>query len=569
MEARGKTINDWFAIVQQSLVLLPRFQRHEAWSHRQIEGLLENILREPSLPIGALLVLEVGDSELFHSRPIVGAPARAGRPLLHLLDGQQRMTALWRSLTADYDGLTLLVDFSQQPLDDGAVDLIDDAPDVRAEQRWVHKGTRRPIWVDDDAELFRKNLIPIACLCPGQKGETRLKAYREAVAKAGLDAYAYLDRFYALRQRVASYVIPFLALPVRTSKETALDVFIKMNTSASPLSDFDIVVAQLEEAMGESLHDKVAELQAAVPSLAAYGNVEDNVLAVAALLNGKAALKTTYLDKDFGRSLAEVWPRLIHGFRRGLDFLQREGIFGAKALPSEVAVYLTCALWADVPEHGFDQEGNARAVIRKALWRACCTNRYVKTATTRAHADYKVLALMIAGAANGAVPELFDEKLNPIPDESELISAGWPGRKDRLPRAILAASLRQGGLDFADGAPATPQNVMRREYHHIFPVAGFPDGTAENEFNRALNCALITWRTNRKLSASAPADYLRARTEAAALGENAIRARLATHLVPYDVMARGDYSAFLEERARIVREAIVALCDGHEPVIRQ
>ena len=109
MEARGKTIEQWFSMVQQAQILLPRFQRHEAWRPAQIVGLLENILRKPSLPIGALLVLEVGDHELFQSRPIVGAPARAGKPQMHLLDGQQRLTALWRSLCGDYEDLSLFV----------------------------------------------------------------------------------------------------------------------------------------------------------------------------------------------------------------------------------------------------------------------------------------------------------------------------------------------------------------------------------------------------------------------------------------------------------------------------
>jgi hypothetical protein len=259
-----------------------------------------------------------------------------------------------------------------------------------------------------------------------------------------------------------------------------------------------------------------------------------------------------------------VWPRLQYGFRRGLEFLRQEGIFGEKLLPSEVAVYLTCALWADVPEHGFDQEGNARATIRKALWRACCTNRYGKTATTRAFADYKTLAAMIAGQQS-TTPELFDDATYPAPDESELMSAAWPGRKDRLPRAMLAVSLRHGAHDFADGAPATPENIKKREYHHIFPVAGFPDGTPESDINRALNCALITWRTNRKLSASTPAAYIKARTEATTLGEDAIRRRLTTHVVSYDAMVTGDYQGFLEARAKALRAAIQQLCDGAEP----
>lgn len=570
MEARNKKIEDWFAMIKQGQVVLPRFQRHEAWRPAQVIGLLENILREPPLPIGALLTLEVGDKELFHSRPIIGAPSPQSKPALHLLDGQQRMTALWRSLTGDYDEFDVFISLNGGKVEEGLTEGEDqdaDAPQVEAVKRWTRKGIRQPVWADDPVESLKRGLIPATILCPGSTGETKLSLWEEAVEKSDLLTRQITKRVEVLRQRVAKYDIPFLSLGAKTGRDTALDVFIKMNTSATPLNDFDIVVAQLEEAMGQSLHEMVAELKTKLPALARFGAVEDNVLAVAALLNNRPALKATYLSDDFGGQLAGVWLRVQKGFERGLEFLTQEGIFGEKILPTEVAVYLTCALWADVPEHGYDHEGNARTLIRKALWRACCTNRYGKTATTRAYADYKALAALIAGQAEASAPELFDETYNPLPEIGELVIAGWPTRKDRLPRALLAVSLRQGGYDFADGARANADNIGKREYHHIFPVAGFPDGTPENEIFRALNCALITWRTNRKLSATSPTAYIKARTDAASLGEAEIRRRLASHLVPHDEMSAGEYGKFLEARGKRMLKAIVALCDGAEPVL--
>jgi len=36
MEARNKNIEHWFAMIEQGHVLLPRFQRHEAWRQAQL-----------------------------------------------------------------------------------------------------------------------------------------------------------------------------------------------------------------------------------------------------------------------------------------------------------------------------------------------------------------------------------------------------------------------------------------------------------------------------------------------------------------------------------------------------
>ncbi|WP_018429737.1 DUF262 domain-containing protein [Hoeflea sp. 108] len=548
MEARTKTIEGWLSMIGQGQLALPRFQRHEAWKADQIEGVLENILRVPSLPIGALLTLEIGDEELFHSRPIVGAPALSGRPQMHLLDGQQRMTAIWRSLNDSYDELSIFVELGDD----------DNEPEVEIKKRWERNGVRYPVWLDSAEQVLAAKLVPIHILCPGSAGEKRMLDWCEA-AKADR---ATERRITNLRARVAAYPTPFLSLPVETAQETALDVFIRMNTSASPLKDFDIVVAQLEGAVGNSLHTMVDELRQSVPATQDFGRIEDLALAVGALLLGKPPLKKTYLEKDFGEGLASVWPEVCFGIERGIGFLRDEAIFAEKLLPTEVAVYLVSALWARVPQHGHDVEGRARTLIRKALWRASFTDRYLKTAATRGYSDHIRLAALIANRDATEQPELFDEVANPLPSPEELARAGWPGRRDRLSRAILAVSLHRGGYDFADGAKANADNIGRREYHHLFPVGVLGVERDSPYASRALNCALITWRTNRKIAAKTPKNYLEARAADAHLGEAEVRSRLESHMVPYDALIAGDYDAFIGARAQRVHGAMMRLCRG-------
>jgi hypothetical protein len=569
MEARNKKIEDWFAMVNQGQVVLPRFQRHEAWRQAQVIGLLENILRDPPLPVGALLTLEVGDKELFHSRPIVGAPEPQSKPTLHLLDGQQRMTALWRSLTGHYrnDGLEVLVSLKSSEPDedtDGETKGVD-ALRVEVIRRWPRKGIMQPAWANDPVTMLNEGYLPVTILCPGSVGEIALNSWEEAVEKSGLLTRLLTKRIEALRQRLGKYEIPFLSLSSDTGRDTALDVFIKMNTSATPLKDFDIVVAQLESATGDSLHDMVEELVESVPAARDYGRIEDIILSVAALLMGRPPLKKTYLDMAFGNDFLSIWDRLKRGFKQGIEFLRSEAILNEQCLPSEVAVYLTCALWADVPEHGFDKGGNARSLIRKTLWRTCFTDRYGKTSATRAYADYRVIRAMIAGES-ASVCELFDEVYYPLPAKEEMLLAGWPGRKDRLPRAMLATCLRRGGLDFADGASITPDNFHSREYHHLYPVGILSGDRADERVNRALNCALITWTTNRKVGAQLPSDYISKRALASSLGEDSVRQRLESHLIPYQALIADDYEGFLDARADQVHGDMIKLCQGASPL---
>ena len=169
------------------------------------------------------------------------------------------------------------------------------------------------------------------------------------------------------------------ALPSTVSQETALNVFIQMNTSASPLTAYDIVVAQVEAVSGHSLHDLVEELNHDIPAVQAYATPSDLMLAVSALLQDKVPNKSTYLTPEFSDGVIHNWDRVKIGIKRAIQFVEQEEIFDTKRLPSDVSLYPLSALWALAPE-GLDAEGEARTLLRKYLWRSFFTDRYVDPA---------------------------------------------------------------------------------------------------------------------------------------------------------------------------------------------
>jgi len=121
MEARNRALPEWLNRVTSGQIRLPRFQRDEAWGHERVAKLLQTVLR--GLPAGATLVLAVGDKEPFVSRPIVGVPNPTERATEHLLDGQQRLTALWRSFSDNYEDRTYFVKFESEGNGDSGVSV--------------------------------------------------------------------------------------------------------------------------------------------------------------------------------------------------------------------------------------------------------------------------------------------------------------------------------------------------------------------------------------------------------------------------------------------------------------
>lgn len=106
MEARNRKLCDWHGKIQRGETKLLRFQRFEAWDRDRICSLVEIVIK--NLPLGITLILEVGDEEKFISRHLATAPETNGRVHEHLLDGQQRLTALWRVFRNNYEWRPIL-----------------------------------------------------------------------------------------------------------------------------------------------------------------------------------------------------------------------------------------------------------------------------------------------------------------------------------------------------------------------------------------------------------------------------------------------------------------------------
>jgi hypothetical protein len=552
IEARNRLLPDWFARVRTRQTVLPRFQRFEAWDHSRVTQMFNTILQD--LPVGAALVLEVGNEEPFISRTLKGAPEIGERVTEHLLDGQQRLTGLWRGLHNNYDDRTLF--FFLEPDEETGMPYY-----VGSIGRWKNVGDLelRPFWANQPKEQWKRRMIPLQLFAPDISAQQIFREWARDAIDNPEEREEISDRVSLVRGQFASFNLPFMSLPVTTKKQTALDVFIKMNTSASPLSIYDIVVAQVEAGMGKSLHDLVADTRRVCPAISAYYSPEDLALYGGALLQGRAPTNATYMAKDFGPQLLANWDTFLNGVSRALEFLEQERVFDTARLPTDVVIPVLVALWG-LASKGLDAEGRTHTILRKYMWRAFFSDRYERSTNSRALVDFNELKQLVTETGSSE-PSIFKDDLHPLPQAQELAEAGWPVRKDRLARAILALSLKHGGIDLADGGAVTRTNLAKREYHHLFPVAHLTGlGIPDEQIYRSLNCALVTWRTNRNIAGKPPERYLVERRDGMELGETEVKARLATHLIPYGEMVAGDYREFLKARASLIHSTMTTLC---------
>ena len=163
--------------------------------------------------------------------------------------------------------------------------------------RWRKEGDTesRPFWANRPKEQWRRRMIPLDLCAPDIGAQQRFRDWAKEAIENQDERDSISDSVSVIRQKFAGFNLPFLSLPVTTNKQTALDVFIKMNTSAAPLSTYDVVVAQIEAGMGKSLHDLVADTRTVCPAIAAYYAPEDLAIYGSALLQGRAPTNATYL----------------------------------------------------------------------------------------------------------------------------------------------------------------------------------------------------------------------------------------------------------------------------------
>lgn len=595
-KAQDRTLGAWYVQIASGTLKLPRFQRFEAWDRSRVTGFLNTVIQ--NLPVGVTLLLQVGDKEQFISRYIATAPEPGGRVTEHLLDGQQRLTAFWRAVHNNYEGETYYVYLPE--FDTHADDGIEyDEMAVHCQPRWAKQkglGLRYPVWADSPARCLERGLVPVDLLRPGDHGARVERWITDATAALepaedapdAMKLYKALEKrrqelrstLNAQRERVTHFNLPFLSLPVTTSADVALRVFVNMNTNSKPLSMYDLTVAKAESETGASLHALQEATEAKHVELTHYGDVSWTLLTTGALLQGKMPNRGGVGAMDM-KAVVTDWPRVERALVRATGFMAREQIYDEARLPSSPVLAVIAACFDKIPEVG-DVLGRAEQLLRAYMWSSFFTTRYESAAPTRAFQDFRALSDLLSreqlSAADYAHVPALSRIDYPLPTVEQLMRVGWPKGSDRMARAILAVNLHFGALDFADGHPVSFDSLRHREYHHVFPDALLEEADIDSFL--ALNCALVTWKTNRSIGRKDPLEYLRDRVEWS--DEDTVSQRLRTHLLDYKALSkatyeengkplvgealaarlRPDFDAFLEARATLVVIAAKHLANG-------
>ena len=572
----SNAIGNWLSHIEDGSLCLPRFQRENVWTRKKVCQFLETLIIDTNSPIGVLLVLSTDPTDTaFPPRTIDGTISEAGVCDKLLLDGQQRLTALWEALidsdSEDGDRYYVVFNANYKVTDVKGVKKA-----TKANQRLSLNPTRECAKKQFPATL----LNPLVDSRVVDTWVNNLEEDKLVNLDIGKVKSLIMDtRKVFFRKARGGKIIPHFSLGSATDSKKAIEIYTLINTNLVRLSDHYLAVAQMEDETDQSLYEMAERLTAKVPSLKSLETDEigELILKISCLLQKKPVSGGSFKSLLYSAVVADE-SIIFDGVEWAVGCLSNLRIWHGGQLPSVVPLRVLPALHQYMPTSGAALR-DANQLVNRYLWHCFLTDRYDRQANDRLKADFEKLALCLQGRLNAKKIGIFKKADHPVPNLRLIEAAGWPSSRSVLARGTALLCCEGGAKALQSEEDLSEANYPDREKHHIFPRSILADKLGHPGLY-AINCIPVPEIDNDSYSNALPGDYIKQAViegnPSLAGDEEGWRAKakdiLATHMISekcaevlFHATAenckakknlKATYEKFMNERAKFVHKAI-------------
>lgn len=559
--------------VDSGALQLPEFQRGWTWDDDRIRNIIASLSQ--GYPMGALMQLECGGDVKLKYRPFEGTSVKDVSASFLVLDGQQRLTSLYRSLFSKE--VVTTVDARKQPLeryyyldirkcldpDEDRLDAIVSVPKSKVITKDIGREVVR------DLSTLEQELIEL-CF-PANKIFDEydwLMPFIEHYGTQSEEFQLWKEFKSNVLDTMTGYVLPVIKLGKETPREAVCKVFENVNTGGVSLTVFELVTASFAtydfdlrgnwdnvvrpRIWGEGL-DIVTDVMRGVDATAFLTSMTlySTFLTKRILDKGHTSCKKKdVLDLKFEDYQSNL-DDLLEGFDMAREFLLGERIFRKRDLPYTTQVIPLAATCAYIGRDKFKLQAN-KNILRQWLWCGIFGEMYGGANETRYANDIEDLVDAIEG--------------NPSPMRTvnaayfqSIRLLGLQTRNSAAYKGVMALVFREDCRDFIDGEQMTMVKSMMTppDIHHIFPQAYCQKiGLDKSKWNSIVNKTPLIYTTNRTIGGVAPSKYLPRVLKEGEIDEVELRARIESHLIDYDALAADDFDAYFIDRAKKLLDAI-------------
>lgn len=231
---------------------LPEFQRSWIWNDRKIIGILASL--SLGYPMGAIMRLSFGNENVkFKYRTFEGVTATDDKPTHLVLDGQQRLTSIYRA-TCSNDPVDTTTEKGQKIKGYYYLDINkclkenedrEDAVLAIPEDKKIKENFNKVIVLDlstRDLE-YQHEMFPLNIVFDSGAREDWADCYKESHDYS----QEYRDKYKKFKKdvldRITGYKLPVITLGKETPKKAVCKVFENVNTGGVPLTVFELATA--------------------------------------------------------------------------------------------------------------------------------------------------------------------------------------------------------------------------------------------------------------------------------------------------------------------------------------
>ena len=560
---------------------LPDIQRPFVWSTSKVRDLFDSMYR--GYPIGYLLFWENGYSGEHRT---IGADHKQKVPRLLIVDGQQRLTALYAVMKAvsvvNKKFRTGHIRIAFHPLEE-RFEVTN--PTIKMDVNWISDISK--MW-DDSTSTFAFITAYLQ----------RIKAKRPLSPTQEQQVAGAIDRL----QKLIDYPLTALEVSSSVSEDQVAEIFVRINSKGTPLNqaDFILTLMSVFEDDGRKKLEQFCREAKQPPAggrstpfnyyllpnpdqllrvSVALGFRRARLEHVYSLLRGKdlqtRQFSVEQREKQFALlQKAQKYVLDLKNWHEFFKVLLRAGYPGRQIISSDMAMIYTYALWL-IGKRDFRVDPHRlREVMARWFFMTSLTGRYTRSPETRMEQDLALLreaqnADDFARVLDGQIAVVLTNDYWQVTLPNELKSASSQSTGQFAYYAalcLLDAPVLYSKMKVKDLLkPSTKGKKSALERHHLFPRRYLQQqGIKEQrDIDQVANYALVEWGDNIAISDRPPREYV-TKMEDRFLPEE-LQCMYEMHALP-EKWYEMEYAEFLARRreriAAIIRKGFDQLSGG-------
>jgi hypothetical protein len=521
------TIRSLIEGVGAGQIRIPAFQREFVWEPDRVALFIDSIYK--GYPFGSLLFWRAREL-LKHERqlgPYELPELREDYPIDYVLDGQQRVTAIFASFQTELP----------RPAADQWTDIYFDyrtEPDPQDSTFFALPA------VEADPDFF----FPVSVLFDSAE-------YRKATEQVDSEFVPHIDD---LQSKIKEAQIPVELLRTDDRAKVAI-VFERINHQGVPLDTLQLLTAWTWSDDFD-LQQRFEDLREALEDHGFAGVGEDTSL----VLRCCAAILTRQPTADHliglnGSEVREKFDEVENGIKGAIDFLRTQlGVETLRNMPYPAMLIPLSVYYATPGDRQIVASVQARRTLERWFWRSCFSERYSGQTNRVARNDIAEMVKLRAGEDTtlgefAVAVNLHDFFFETVFRLGSARSATFVLLlASREPRSFISGNRVDLG--------AVLQAYNRHEFHHMYPRALLrDDGVSGTSINCLANMCILSRADNNKIKRKRPSEYK------ALMPTGDELAPILSGAVTTEKLFTDDFEAFREERAGMlaaIADALIA-----------